>query len=362
MRIFLISFILLVISQSCTNPHSKEQEKIIGVKIYNHPGSFDQLTEEWKSIGINTVFVSKKLLADKDFRQEVNKNEITTFVILPIFFDEEALNGNPELFAIKSNGEQAIEEWVKFVCPSNESFRKDKIASIVELVRELNPDGLSIDFIRHFVYWETAFPNTPIDSLPNACFDPGCISKFQEYSGVKLPDSLVATIEKSSWILHSMQDEWTEWKCMLITSMVEEIVQKAKEVKSDILINAHIIPWRQGDYNNAIKSIAGQDVKSISKYTNYISPMTYSHMVKQNAGWVHDVVVDLFQQTRESVLPSIQVKESYLSDTLSSTEFLENLKSALEAPSHGVIFWSWEHIEKDPWKKDIIKRIVENYN
>lgn len=356
MKIFLSLILTSILFYSCTQTTPTEDHKIIGVKIYNHQGSFDPLFEEWNSIGINTAFVSKELLANETFRKGATQNQIKTFVILPIFFDEEALNLNPELYATKSNGDQAVDDWVKFVCPSNLKFRKDKITSILKLVREHNPDGLSIDFIRHFVFWETVFPDRPLSSLPNTCFDSSCTGKFQEDSGILIPDSLTKTEEMSSWILENHLSEWTAWKCDLITSMVEEIAVKAKEIKPEILINAHIVPWRKDDFDNAITIVAGQDVKAISRHTDFLSPMTYSHMVKQDAAWVHAVVEELNRQTQRNILPSIQVKEAYLSDSLSSHEFEENLTFALMTPSKGVVFWSWEHLDLDPWKKEIIRK------
>lgn len=358
MKLFLLSILTSILFYSCTQSSSTEDHKIIGVKIYTHQGSFDPLFEAWNSIGINTAFVSKELLANETFRKGATKNQIRTFVILPIFFDEEALNSNPELYAIKSDGGRAVDDWVKFVCPSNQNFRKDKIASILKLVREHNPDGLSIDFIRHFVFWETVFPERALSSLPNTCFDSSCTVKFQKDSGIVIPDSLTKTKEVSLWILENHLSEWTAWKCGLITSMVEEIAIKAKEIKPNILINVHIVPWRKDDFDNAITIVAGQDVKAISDHTDFLSPMTYSHMVKQNASWVHAVVEELNSQTQSSILPSIQVKEAYLSDSLSSREFEENLESALQAPSKGVVFWSWEHLDRDPWKKEIIRKKV----
>lgn len=358
MRLFLFTLSTLWLFQSCTPTKSTEQEKIVGVKIYDHQGSFDRLFEEWKSIGINTAFVSKKLLANKDFRSGTLKNEIKTFVILPIFFDEEALNENPKLYAIKANGAQAVDEWVKFVCPSNDTFRKEKVASIEKLVQAYDPDGLSIDFIRHFVYWEKVFSETVTSSLPNTCFDARCIEKFQKHSGVSVPDLFGETDEISSWILENHSSEWTTWKCHLITNMIKEIVEKAKTINPEILINVHIVPWRQGDFDGGIQNIAGQDIKSIAGHVDFLSPMTYSHMVKQDAGWVHEVVTDLYHQSQGNILPSIQVKEAYLSDSLSSDEFEENLEAALEEPSKGVIFWSWEQLEQNPWKKEFIKKKV----
>lgn len=331
-------------------------DKIIGVKIYDHPGEFEALIEEWKSIGINSAFVSKELLSNPEFRALAKENDIPTFVILPIFFDEH-LDTHPEDFALKSNGETAIDEWVKFACPSNEGYRRCKIDEITQLVKEHNPDGISIDFIRHFVFWEKVAPDTPGDQLPNTCFCNSCLSKFSTSYKINLPE-ISATSELSKWILQNHQDKWSEWKCELITSMIRSIVSEAKEIKPEILVNVHIVPWRQTDFNGAIKIIAGQDVESIAPFTDYLSPMTYSHMVKQNSSWVHEVVQDIHSHSQGEILPSIQVKEAYLTDSISSQEFSANLKMAFSPPSKGVIFWSWEHLQQDYWKKEIIKELV----
>lgn len=341
---------------ACKPPYA--QNKIIGVKIYNHEGNFQTLINEWKSIGINTAFVSKDLLANKDFRSKTEKNEINTFVILPIFFDEH-LDEHPEFYAIKSDGKKAIDEWVKFACPSNQEYRKNKINSIIKIVEEDSPDGISIDFIRHFVFWEKVYSDTQVSELPNTCFCNSCINVFCEKNNINIPKTFIGTHDISSWILGNHSSKWRAWKCDLITKMIEEIVKEVKKVKPDVLVNVHIVPWKTSDFNNGIRNIAGQDLKTISLLTDYLSPMTYSHMVKQNAHWVHDLVENIFDQTNGNILPSIQVKEAYLDDTISSREFEDNLKSAITSPSSGVVFWSWEHLEQDPWKKDIIKRIID---
>lgn len=356
MRILHVVLIFVLLFQNCNSSNS--HEKIIGVKIYNHEGGVEMLVDEWNAMGINTAFVSKELLGQESFREIAEKNKIKTFVILPIFFDELALSEDSSLYAIKSNGEEAIDEWVKFVCPSNLKFRKNKIESIVNLVTEYNPDGISIDFIRHFVFWEKVLPDTPVSTLPNTCFCNECVHGFQQQFNIDIPDSLSDTEDISSWIIDKHSDQWTDWKCLLITSMIEEIVTKTKKVKSNLLVNAHIVPWENDDFGNGINKIAGQDILAISAITNYISPMTYSHMVKQDASWVHDVVDDFYHQTKGKILPSIQVKEAYVTDSLSVAEFEDNLRSALLPPSIGVVFWSWEHLEQDPWKKEIIRKLV----
>jgi hypothetical protein len=87
--------------------------------------------------------------------------------------------------------------------------------------------------------------------------------------------------------------------------------------------------------------------------------MTYAHMVKRSPSWVNSVVKDMDKVAGCRILPSIQVKEAYLSDILSVSEFRETLKEALKPPSSGVIFWSWEALEKDFPKKDLIRDVLQ---
>ena len=137
----------------------KKDELIIGVKIYEYEGKLENLFEEWRFLGINTVFVSESLLSNQKFRDLAKKHSITTFVILPIFYNPEALKRTPDLYAITDKGEIAKDEWVEFVCPTREKFKEQRIADIKQIVQEFNPDGISIDFIRHFVFWEKVYPD-----------------------------------------------------------------------------------------------------------------------------------------------------------------------------------------------------------
>src|SRR5262245_28380042 len=151
---------------------------IIGVKIYDNHRELSGLFAEWRELGINTVVASVSLNQNEDFRRIAKQNRITRLVILPVFFDPDALKADPELHATTARGDKAIDEWVTFVCPSREGFRKRKIEYIKKIVTDVNPDGLSIDFIRHFGFWEKVYPDRTLESLPNTCFDSACIERF----------------------------------------------------------------------------------------------------------------------------------------------------------------------------------------
>jgi len=329
---------------------------VVGIKIYDYKGKFPELFKEWNHLGINTAFISTSLDSNKMFRELAKQNNVKLFVILPIFFNPEALQKNPDWYAISNEGNKAIDEWVRFVCPSQQEYRKQRIESIKNFVKEFNPDGISLDFIRHFVFWEMIDPDRTLESIQNTCFCTNCMNQFDSDTGIKISAKMKSTKEIVEWIISNHQREWINWKCGLITSMVKDIVHEAKKVKPDILVNIHAVPWQRSDYGGAIKIIAGQDIYQISQYADYISPMCYHHMVKRNPSWIHDVVKDLDEQVDCKILPSIQVKEAYLSKKLTNDDFQKSLDQAMKHPSDGVVFWSWEAFDKDFEKKRLLAR------
>ena len=175
---YLLGFFILIqlLLPGC---REKEEQPVIGVKIYECPGSFDQLFKKWNQLGINTGFCSQELISNGAFMEEAGKHEISTFVIFPVFFNPEAIAGSPGLAAINRDGNRASQEWVEFVCPSREDYRKQVVGRARQIVREYRPDGISIDFIRHFVYWEKIYPGHDPATLPVSCFDSVCLALFQ---------------------------------------------------------------------------------------------------------------------------------------------------------------------------------------
>lgn len=340
------------------NEIDRKGDTIIGVKIYEYEKNYQTLFAEWHSLGINTALVSVSLLSDDEFRDLARKFGIRLFVIVPIFYDPEELQKNPDLYAITDTGERGVEEWVHFVCPTREDYKKKKIEHIKKLIQDYNPDGISIDFIRHFVYWEKIYPGRNLDSIVQTCFDPSCLDKFQKETKIEIPSRLSTIPETATWIMDNHREEWTEWKCRVITDTVKEIVEDIKKTDPEVLVNVHTVPWREKDFGGAIKIVAGQDLVALHNYADYFSPMCYSHMLKRRPPWIHSVVQDVSKQTNGRVIPSIQVSKAYLEEIITVKEFREAFEEALKYPAAGVIFWSWEALDKDREKKETIKDVL----
>jgi hypothetical protein len=345
---FLVLQVMLVFF-SC----SHDRGKIIGIKIYEYDQDFYQLVEKWKEMGINTAFIDKKLAANTAFRQILKANDIKVYIIFPVFYDPELLKHDSTLYAITDKGRIAKDDWVEFICPSRTAYRTMKTGEAAELVRTLQPDGLSIDFIREFVFWEMIYPDRTAESIDMACFCDSCVGSFCMKKGIVLPETCITAAQKASYILGKYSDGWNDYRCDLIASMVKGIADKVHSVKPDIKINVHVVPWRDSDFGGANIRVAAQDLQKIAPYTDYMSPMCYSQMLRRDADWIASVVTDMNRKAKSKILPSIQVYPYYIDNPFTIEDFRRCVNAALRAPSQGVVFFSWPLFEKDPERMEI---------
>jgi hypothetical protein len=330
-------------------------DPVIGVKIYEQAAPFEPLVKEWRDLGINTVFASEALARTTSFRSLLRANAIALFIIYPIFQDPEALKARPALAAVTSQGLPARDDWVEFVCPSREDFIREKAERLRELVAATDPEAVSLDFIRDFVFWEKVYPDRSPASLPQTCFCSVCLERFARETGIAVPADLKTAPAAARWILGNRAAEWTDWKCGVIARAVETLAAAARRSKPGVLVNVHAVPWRANDFGGAIRSVAAQDASRLSRAADLLSPMTYHHMVLRTPAWVHDVVADLAQRSRAPILPSIQVAEAYIDQPLPPEEFRAALEEALKPPSWGVVLWNWDALSKSAEKKAILR-------
>ena len=352
------ALLMLLATNASAQRQSVPPGRIVGVKIYEYKKDFGPLFSQWKNLGVNHACVSVDLAKNQEFRRQAQANRISTWIILPVFYNPEKLKQNPEFYARTATGEKAEKDWVQFVCPSRTDYRAERLEFIRNLLRECQPDGLSIDFIRFFVYWETIYPNSSPDPLENTCFCVHCLRSFSAYSHLQIPEQLGSVREKAVWITKNRMKEWAEWKCQTITSMVASIADEARKVRPGILLNIHAVPWRENDFDQAWKTVAGQDLAAIAPYVDYLSPMCYAHMVRQEPSWIHSVAVDIYRRSKSPILVSIQVSDEG-EDQIPAGLFKHYLEQALAAPSAGVVFWNWEMLEKHPEKQKIVMTVLK---
>jgi len=343
---------------STAKPQAAAKEMLIGAKIYEYKQDFADLFAAWQRLGVNTAFVSIELASNRAFMELAQKRNMAVFIILPVFYNPEALAKDPGLFAVTGHGQPAKADWVEFVCPRRPEYRRQRLEYVRRLIRECRPDGISIDFIRYFAFWEMVYPEAKLDPLQNTCFCPYCLQAFQRECKLNIPARLLQTRAKAEWILKNHLPAWAKWKREAITAMVRDIAAAARQEKPGIKLNVHLVPWRKSDFGGAMSSVVSQDIAAIGPLVDYLSPMCYAHMVKQTPDWIRSVVRDVRSRAANPVIPSIQVKEDYIKEVLTPGQFSDYLKAALAPPSQGVVFWSWETLAADEAKIKIARSLL----
>jgi hypothetical protein len=205
-------------------------------------------------------------------------------------------------------------------------------------------------------------PDRDPATLPDTCYCVHCILAFATSLGVPPLTIPPQPQRAAAWIEANAADQWVRFKIETITSMAREIADEVREIDPDIPINLHIVPWRRDDFDGGLARVAGQDPLALSEIADYLSPMAYSFMLHRPAHWVASVVEDLSYGSNCPILPSIQVAPAYREgEVFSGADFEAALRAALEPPSAGVVLWSWDHIEANPEKAEIIRRVVQGH-
>jgi hypothetical protein len=352
--ILLLVLAAFLVFNSCTQNDSK----IIGMKIYEYHGDYNSLTSQWVRMGINTSFISESLAANDTFRQALKRNKISTFIIFPVFQNPDALKQDSGLYGITNKGTKTKDDWVEFVCPSRITYRNAKVVELADQIKKFNPDGISIDFIREFVFWEMIYPDRSPGSIYMACFCDSCLKGFSQRQHITIPDTCFTTPQKANWVMRKYPEAWDAYRCDLIAIMIKDLSEKARQIKPGLTINIHVVPWREEDFGGAAIRVASQDLKKISKFANFISPMCYSQMLKRNAVWIADVVADMNKRSPGMILPSIQVYPYYIDRQFTAADFKQCVKEALKPPSRGVVFFSWPLFEKDSSRMKVVKEVI----
>ncbi len=343
------------------------------MKIYKRPDDLDALFSKWEKMKVDTAFTSIELALDPEFRQMAARKNIPIYLIFSAFFDPEALEKDPDLFAITNQGKIAKESWVEFVCPSNQDFQTKKINRLQKILEKVNPDGLSIDFIRHFVFWEMIYPDFNAEKFVDTCYCESCIARFLDEYNIDIPNKILNsksdplpnlisghlpgqlnTAVISTWIKSNYFEQWIEFRCELVLNFLKQILDCAHSVSSKIKTCVHVLPWREDDFSYAIKTISGQDIPAISQLVDFVSPMCYSHMVKQDPQWISNVVSSQSNTIFSDIIPAIQVGRTYIDEPFSESEFNGTIDQATKTPSKGVIFWCWEAFEKEKVKQEVV--------
>jgi uncharacterized lipoprotein YddW (UPF0748 family) len=156
-----------------------------------------------------------------------------------------------------------------WLCPSNPENQRLERASMLEVARKYPVDGLHFDYIR--------YPDG------NCCYCDGCRHRFETESGQKVLDK--------NWpeecFSGPRKQEYRNWRCKQITTLVAAVSREAKKVRPGIKISAAVF----GAYPGCRESVSQDWLQWVKDgYLDFLCPMDYTNSNDEFAAWVRNQV------------------------------------------------------------------------
>lgn len=339
--------------------------RILGAKVYRSVRETKALVEFAKSLGLNTLFVGDELVNSLPLREQCRAAGLKYFLIIRTFNDPAAAKADPTLVSVDREGRSARRGGDVMICPSRADFRRAKREQIRAAIQRLEPDGVTLDYFRFFIYWEGVDPRTgPVD-FPAFCFDRSCLQEFLTSTGLKLrrrtvADSLDANRGLIDEIWGEHREAWYEWRVKRVAENAREITGSIRREFPGLRIVLHAVPWTRDEFGGARQKIVGQDFRLLVPFFDYVSPMAYSALTRHGPGWVGKLDRELLTEVPAGkLLPSVEVgPDGPQFPPMPPTYYESDLKAAL-ASQTGVVLYHLELLLNDSEKQAITQRTIK---
>jgi hypothetical protein len=323
-------------------------------------GSPDDLWKKGATLAdyhINTVFVSHAELTDELIRR-CHREGAKVYAEFGVFAGAATAEKYPELWPINEKGEpQARDDWYLGLCPNVEWYRDEKVKLIGECATKYDIDGLWLDFIRFPGHWEVHQPR-----LEQGCFNEACLEAFTQATGTALPGGDAA--RKAQFILSEHADDWTRFKREAVRDFCRDARRALKAARPNALLGAFVVPWTEGNYDDAIHRVIAQDFALLAPELDVFSPMSYHAMCGWPIEWVGQFNEYLTRKTGRDVWPIVQATERegrYGDAPVDADAFRKALTQGLSGGATGVLMFRLADCTEDNGKLAVIRDVYGEF-
>lgn len=243
------------------------------------------------------------------------------------------------------------------VCPTHDAYRAQRMEAFRTLLTQWEIDGVWLDYHHAHASWEQATPN-----MPDTCFCARCLARFQQATGIVLPDEPVPARARRLLTIH--RDAWTRWRLGVFTDWVREFDAIRDAVRPAALLGTFHNPWSDEDYDGARLSKLAIDLRAQAAFIDVFSPMPYharfGHV--RDPQWIARQVAWLgrylgIQGTageRHRIWPIVQISDWGEPVPLAQVDTV--LREGARRPATGVMVFAWGGLRSDRDKIDAIGR------
>ena len=298
--------------------------------------------------GVNAVFVP----AEEETVHYFKKRGFQVYVAVNAFGGKAGWN-YPDSRPVKSDGSYLGSapgyKGHGGMCPTHPGWRNERLKYIEKIVQEFGGmdgiDGVWLDFIRYPGFWEVPDPK-----IPDTCYCPRCLAKFQRDSGINMPSGLDAK-GLAAWIKAHAPYQWMVWKKEQIASFVSETrdVMENNRGKKPLKLGLFLVPWTKGERGDAISYLLAQYPFQLSALADVISPMVYHDMCGKSAEWV-GYMCGYYKETAKCLLWPIVQSVECLVECLPE-EFGKAVRFAEHGGADGLLVLSFKGMRAGFWER-----------
>ncbi len=281
----------------------------------------------------------------------LDRQGLRSWLNIPVFCDPKYLERYPDAYALTSLGRRAAQDWLHFVCPSRDAYLDGAIEVLCGHLARLSPAVVSLDFIRHFVFWERIALDGPSAGIEDGCYCPVCLSRFEKACG-----EVIDRKDPPAHIHRHLPQPWADWKCRRILEVAERIVGELRALAPGVALAVQTLPWREADLDGAIRSRAGQDVPGLARQVDMVAPMAFTQMLDQTARWKEQLLAHVGASTGKPVCFYVQAEALYRAGTITVEQFDAELTHARDGDPAAIVVFQYEQLAARPEKAGVLRK------
>jgi hypothetical protein len=243
------------------------------------------------------------------------------------------------------------------ICPTHDAYRRSRMEAFRTLLRDFAIDGVWLDYHHSHASWERAEPD-----MPDTCFCDRCLRRFQEATGIQLPDA--PTSARAALLLSTHRRAWVRWRLELFTDWVREFRAILDATRPSALLGTFHNPWSDEDLDGARLEKLAIDLEAQAAYVDVFSPMVYharfGHAddpawISRQVAWLGEYLgVKGLPGERHRIWPIVQISD--WGESVPVDQVAAVLEHGGRRPATGVMVFAWGGLRARPDKIEAIGR------
>lgn len=270
----------------------------------------------------------------------------------------EYLKEHPDAAPIGTDGQVSPppQGW-QGICPTHDGYRRFRMDAFRKLLQDFAIDGVWLDYHHSHASWEQAEPD-----MPDTCFCDRCLRRFQDTTGIRLPEAPAA--KRAALLLSTHRPAWIRWRLNLFTDWVREFRSILEATRPSALLGTFHNAWSDEDLAGARLEKLAIDLKAQAAYVDVFSPMVYHARFGHSTdpAWIARQVTWLGKHLgisgvageRHRIWPIVQISD--WGESVPVDQVPTVLELGIRRPATGVIVFAWGGLRKEPAKIAAIGR------